>query len=153
MDLTLDVNVELLPVEKDYKFSVELATTLNLDGTPDSGVYEQGQEKSADNRLAACDYAMHGKVFKYEQAKDSAKVYAPPPLICLAPAPAPAAAPAKFQRQRRRICAPSHSGAGCRRSVYMSFGGLLMKLVGDPRHLEEAEMGSRLYILMKRIVR
>ena len=74
MDLTLDVNVELLPVEKDYKFSVELATTLNLDGTPDSGVYEQGQEKSADNRLAACDYAMHGKVFKYEQAKDSAKV-------------------------------------------------------------------------------
>ena len=39
------------------------------------------------------------------------------------------------------------------RSVYMSFGGLLMKLVGDPRHLEEAEMGSRLYILMKRIVR
>lgn len=67
MDLTLDVNVELLPVEKEFKFSVELATTLNLDGTPDSGAYEQGQEKSADNRLSGCDYAMHGKVFKYDQ--------------------------------------------------------------------------------------
>ena len=39
------------------------------------------------------------------------------------------------------------------KTVLASFGGLLMKLVGDPRHLEEAEMGSRLYILMKRIVR
>jgi hypothetical protein len=66
MDMTLDVNVELLPVEKEFKFSVELATTLNLDGTPDKGCYEQGQEKDAGNRLAGCDYAMHGKVFKYD---------------------------------------------------------------------------------------
>ena len=44
----------------------ELATTLNLDGTPDKGCYEQGQEKDAGNRLAGCDYAMHGKVFKYD---------------------------------------------------------------------------------------
>ena len=75
MDLTLDVNVELLPVEKEFKFSVEPATTLNLDGTPDSGCYEQGQEKSADNRLSGCDYAMHGKVFKYDLMSDN-KVYA-----------------------------------------------------------------------------
>ena len=54
------------PVEKEFKFSVELATTLNLDGTPDKGCYEQGQEKDAGNRLAGCDYAMHGKVFKYD---------------------------------------------------------------------------------------
>jgi len=33
----------------------------------------------------------------------------------------------------------------------MSFGGLLMKLEGDARHLEGAEMDARLYILMKRI--
>ena len=76
MDLTLDVNVELLPVEKEFKFSVELATTLNLDGTPDAGCYEQGQEKSAGNRLSSCDYAMHGKVFKYDNMSDN-KVYAP----------------------------------------------------------------------------
>jgi DNA-directed RNA polymerase I, II, and III subunit RPABC3 len=75
MDMTLDVNVELLPVEKEFKFNVELATTLNLDGTPDSGCYEQGQEKSADNRLSGCDYAMHGKVFKYDNMSDN-KVYA-----------------------------------------------------------------------------
>jgi hypothetical protein len=37
--------------------------------------------------------------------------------------------------------------------VYMSFGGLLMKLVGDPRNLVGAEMDARLYILMKRILR
>jgi DNA-directed RNA polymerase I, II, and III subunit RPABC3 len=79
MDMTLDVNVELLPVEKEFKFSVELATTLNLDGTPDSGAYEQGQEKSADNRLSGCDYAMHGKVFKYDQLSANKMCVTPPP--------------------------------------------------------------------------
>ena len=39
MDLTLDVNVELLPVETGFKFSVELATTLNLDGTVGTDKY------------------------------------------------------------------------------------------------------------------
>lgn len=134
MDLTLDVNVELLPVEENFKFSVELATTLNLDGTPDSGCYEQGQEKSADNRLSGCDYAMHGKVFKYDTMKDN-KVYA-----------------ARRNLNRTAPRPPTHACLLCS-AVYMSFGGLLMKLVGDPRHLEDAEMGARLYILMKRIVR
>ena len=109
MSLTLDVNVDLLPVEREYKFSIELASTLNLDGTPDSGVYEKRDARSSETRLSGCDYAMHGKVFKYDHVNYS-KV-----------------------------------------AVYMSFGGLLMKLEGDARHLEGAEMDARLYILMKRI--
>lgn len=71
MDLTLDVNAELLPVEREFKFSVELANTLNLDGTPDSGMYEKRDPRATDTRLSGCDYAMYGKVFKYEQAADS----------------------------------------------------------------------------------
>ena len=37
MDMTLDVNSDLLAIERGFKFSVELATTLNLDNTPDTG--------------------------------------------------------------------------------------------------------------------
>lgn len=75
MSLTLDVNVDLLPVEREYKFSIELASTLNLDGTPDSGVYEKRDARSSETRLSGCDYAMHGKVFKYDHVNYS-KVYA-----------------------------------------------------------------------------
>jgi DNA-directed RNA polymerase I, II, and III subunit RPABC3 len=124
--------VELLPVEREYKFSIELASTLNLDGTPDSGVYEKRDARSGETRLSGCDYAMHGKVFKYEQL-DPSKVYA---------------SNCSFQHGPR---APAQTRLVRRRAVYMSFGGLLMKLEGDPRDLEGAEMDTRLYILMKRI--
>ena len=70
MEMTIDINSELLPVELEHKYSVELVSTLNLDGTPDSGVYEK-RGKHASDRLNSCDYAMYGKVFKYEQLQDS----------------------------------------------------------------------------------
>ena len=36
-----------------------------------AGVYDKRyEEKGAESRLSQFDYAMHGKVFKYEQLKD-----------------------------------------------------------------------------------
>lgn len=35
--------------------------------------------------------------------------------------------------------------------VYMSFGGLLMRLQGDPRHWRSLTVGSSLYILIKKM--
>ena len=37
MELVLDVNVELYPLEVGNKFTFALASTLNLDGSPDEG--------------------------------------------------------------------------------------------------------------------
>ena len=35
-------------------------------------------------------------------------------------------------------------------AVYISYGGLLMKLVGDQRHLQSLELDSRVYALMRK---
>jgi DNA-directed RNA polymerase I, II, and III subunit RPABC3 len=36
------------------------------------------------------------------------------------------------------------------RAVYVSFGGLLMCLAGDQRHLQELNVGDQLYLLMRK---
>ena len=36
--------------------------------------------------------------------------------------------------------------------VYISFGGLLMRLRGDARHLVKLSLDSRLYLLIRKIV-
>lgn len=35
--------------------------------------------------------------------------------------------------------------------VYMSFGGLLMQLIGDPKKLEELEVDSPVYLLLRKV--
>ena len=35
--------------------------------------------------------------------------------------------------------------------VQVSFGGLLMRLKGDPRHLQKLALDSRVYLLMRKI--
>lgn len=39
MYMLLDVNTEIYPMRVGDKFTMALANTLNLDGTPDSGYY------------------------------------------------------------------------------------------------------------------
>lgn len=36
-----------------------------------------------------------------------------------------------------------------RKAVYVSFGGLLMKLTGEPRHLNDIELDKNIYCLMR----
>ncbi|GJN39236.1 hypothetical protein PR202_gb28341 [Eleusine coracana subsp. coracana] len=50
MYMQLDVATEVYPLKKDEQFTMVLTTTLNLDGTPDSGYYTQAARKTlADN--------------------------------------------------------------------------------------------------------
>lgn len=37
------------------------------------------------------------------------------------------------------------------RAVYVSFGGLLMRLEADPRHFLDITLGSNIYLLMRKI--
>jgi len=108
MELTLDVNTDIYPIEVNQKFSFALATTLSLTGAPDDGVFDQSGRKSL---LDKYDYAMYGKLYKHiDEPGTSPKV-----------------------------------------SVYVSFGGLLMKLRGDPRNLQGLELDSRIYLLMRKV--
>eukprot|EP00198_Chlamydomonas_reinhardtii_P010454 XP_001699791.1 DNA-directed RNA polymerase II, 16.5 kDa polypeptide [Chlamydomonas reinhardtii] len=106
MDLHIDINTELFPLQRNDKFSLVLAWTINLDATPGSEKYDApgGRRTLMDNY----DYVMHGKVFKYKD--NNMKV-----------------------------------------EVFVSFGGLLMKLAGDPAKLEPIEVDNNVYLLLKKL--
>lgn len=46
---------------------------LNLDGSADSGAYDQSNERTLADSY---EYVMHGRVYKYDEDKASTKVYA-----------------------------------------------------------------------------
>ncbi|KAK8622546.1 hypothetical protein V6N13_117456 [Hibiscus sabdariffa] len=64
MFMQLDVNTEIYPLRVGDKFTIALAHTLNLDGTPDTGYYTPGRKSLADKY----EYVMHGKLFKITDA-------------------------------------------------------------------------------------
>ncbi|KAK9155521.1 hypothetical protein Sjap_003001 [Stephania japonica] len=63
MYMQLDVSSEY-PLHVGEKFTMVLAPTLNLDGTPDTGFYTQGQKKSLADKF---EYVMHGKLYKLSE--------------------------------------------------------------------------------------
>eukprot|EP00842_Homolaphlyctis_polyrhiza_P002852 jgi/Hompol1/3568/HPOL_001621-RA len=76
MEVTLDVNTEIYPMAINEKFTLALASTLSLDGTPiDTSKKQPWRDPNsvpADKRTetldASFDYVMYGKVFKYDDA-------------------------------------------------------------------------------------
>ncbi|KAA0044538.1 DNA-directed RNA polymerases II and V subunit 8A-like [Cucumis melo var. makuwa] len=65
MFMHLDVNSEIYPLKEGEKFSMALAPTLNLDGTPDTGYFLQGNRKSLADRY---EYVMQGKLFRISES-------------------------------------------------------------------------------------
>ena len=107
-ELLLDINCAIYELKEDgEKFTLVLASTLNLDGRPDdhlSYAPNPGEPTLADNY----EYVMHGRVFDISYKKEGAVVIA------------------------------------------ASFGGLLMRLTGDQRHLSNIQPDMRLYVLLKK---
>ncbi|ORY81094.1 RNA polymerase, partial [Neocallimastix californiae] len=105
MDLTLDVNTEIYPIEIGEKYALMLASSLSLDGTDKIEIWrDQSKSSLADDY----DYVMYGKVFKYDDSN------------------------------------------GSKVAIYVSYGGLLMCLEGDYRHLQNIEVGKCIYLLMRK---
>eukprot|EP00033_Pygsuia_biforma_P001071 GCRY01001218.1.p1 GENE.GCRY01001218.1~~GCRY01001218.1.p1 ORF type:complete len:145 (-),score=9.71 GCRY01001218.1:328-762(-) len=72
MDLILDINTDIYPVDIADKFSFALASTLKLDGSPDDGSYDP-----TDNHKNLSDdyqYVMHGKIFKFDKESSSSRL-------------------------------------------------------------------------------
>jgi len=68
MDLTLDVNTEIYPIEIGEKYALMLASSLSLDGTDKIEIWrDQSKSSLADDY----DYVMYGKVFKYDDSNGS----------------------------------------------------------------------------------
>ncbi|CDP01497.1 unnamed protein product [Coffea canephora] len=66
MYMHLDINTDIYPMRVGDKFLMGLASTLNLDGTPDSGYFVQGGRKSLADRY---EYVMQGKLYKISEEK------------------------------------------------------------------------------------
>ncbi|KAL3641589.1 DNA-directed RNA polymerases II and V subunit 8A [Castilleja foliolosa] len=109
MLMHLDVNTEIYPMHPGEKFMMVLASTLNLDGTPDSGYFSPGNRKSLADKF---DYVMQGKLYRISEESRDKQVKA---------------------------------------DIYVSFGGLLMMLKGDPSIASRFELDQRLFILLRKV--
>lgn len=112
MDLTLDINVDVFPVEVGEKLVICLANTLNLDGTPSSATFDASFLSGRRTLMDNFDYVMHGKVFKFKDNSTSGQLKA---------------------------------------DVYVSYGGLLMQLTGDPKRLEDLDVDQNIYLLCRKV--
>ena len=66
-DLQIDINIDIYKLEIGTKFTLVLAPTLSLDGTPEDPAYDQsGKESLADSY----EYVMYGKVFKKQDENE-----------------------------------------------------------------------------------
>jgi DNA-directed RNA polymerase I, II, and III subunit RPABC3 len=108
-DLLLDINSEIYQLEETDKFTLVLASTLHLDGSPADHFSYAPVSSNAEPSLADnYEYVMHGRVFDMVYKKDGTVM------------------------------------------IKISFGGLLMRLVGDQRHLTSVLPDQRLYLLLKK---
>ncbi|XP_077985501.1 DNA-directed RNA polymerases I, II, and III subunit RPABC3-like [Glandiceps talaboti] len=74
MELILDVNTQVYPVDLGDKFRLVLASTLREDGYPDDGEYTPLSD-GTPTRADQFEYVMYGKVYRIEgddSAMDSA---------------------------------------------------------------------------------
>ncbi|EOA38655.1 hypothetical protein CARUB_v10010575mg [Capsella rubella] len=108
MFMHLDVNTEVYPMAVGDKFTLAMAPTLNLDGTPDTGYFTPGAKKTLADKY---EYIMHGKLYKISE----------------------------------------RDGKTPKAELYVSFGGLLMLLKGDPAHISHFELDQRLFLLMRKL--
>ena len=71
-DLLLDYNCQIYTLLEEEKMTLVLASTLNLDGSPDDHTsYNPAASHRADRTLADnYEYVMHGRVFDVSYGKD-----------------------------------------------------------------------------------
>jgi len=106
MDLLLDIHNLLFPLEPGDRFTLVVATTLDLDGALCDGTYEQSKKKSLADSY---DYVMHGQVYNTRE----------------------------------------DGGVG-KMQVFISFGGMIMRLDGDARNLDCMVLDKSYYLLLRR---
>ncbi len=112
MDMLLDVNVDIYPVDLGDKLALCLATTLNTDGTPSGASYDSVRPTARRTLADDFEYVMHGKIFKFRNTSQAGQ-----PKV----------------------------------EVTISFGGLLLQIVGDANKLEVLELDTFIFLLIRKV--
>ena len=149
MDLDLDINSDIYTLEINDKFTAALASTLALDGSPDTGTYDQS---GAPSLLDQYEYAMCGKLFKWKQEAPKVRHRRHRSRRSRSRSLATLTTRRMFCCCSRAVCfccsrAPSQQPV----ELQISYGGLLMRLKGDARHLAKLTLDSRMYLLIRKI--
>ena len=147
MDMTLDYNVELFPLQEGQSVAMALASSLMPSGRGDAVEGEDKDRhvwrpdgKGVKGLEEEYDYVMYGKVSSSSQGQVS------------------------MNEHRRRCTNSTVEGKLCTsyvmvsrtghlyacRTVYASFGGLLLSLTGSFRHMTGIVLGDPLYILLRK---
>ena len=69
LNIELDINSDIYPMEKDSYYKMVLANSVNADGSDTFDIIRYENEGSQSGLGALIDqyeYVMHGKVFKYQ---------------------------------------------------------------------------------------
>ncbi|PAA79824.1 hypothetical protein BOX15_Mlig022163g8, partial [Macrostomum lignano] len=118
MDLILDVNTMVYPVQLGEKFRLVIASSLREDGLVDDGEFDplmwqdgSGGGGGSRSRADQFEYVMYGKVYRLE----------------------------------------GEGSSDSRLAAYVSYGGLLMRLMGEASNLNSFQMDSHVYLLMKKL--
>ncbi|KAA8515760.1 hypothetical protein F0562_018629 [Nyssa sinensis] len=70
MQIQLDVNTEIYPIQVGQKFRMALAPTLNLDGSTVTSHFPEGGQKSLADKF---EYVMHGLLYKIAEDTSGTK--------------------------------------------------------------------------------
>ncbi|CAF3768458.1 unnamed protein product [Adineta steineri] len=138
MALILDVNTQVYPLSIGDKFRFLLCTTLYEDGTSDTGEYDPNIEAKR-SRADQFDYVMYGQVYRIEDDRRTTVVSHSTHVEANNTGP---------------ILDDDHDDATTNSTtlcVYVSFGGLLMRLQANADHLQHFQMGSNIYLMMKKV--
>ena len=107
-EVVMDIQCELFRLKTKDKFTLALATTLNLQGVQGAKDDEYWTQSTDISLLDKYDYGMHGKIYK----KDTME--------------------------------------GDRTVIYVSHGGLLMRIKGQGRNFTNMDMDGYIYTLLKK---
>jgi DNA-directed RNA polymerases I, II, and III subunit RPABC3 len=134
MELTLDYNVEIFPLELDQNVVLALASSLARDpAVSQDGTVEEDRDRDVwrpDGKGRRgfeddYDYVMYGRVYRFDPGTDEV-VYV------------------------HLKNYPQKLSDMARRTAYASFGGLLMSLTGSFRHMTNIVLGDPVFLLMRK---
>ena len=135
MELTLDYNSEIFPLNVGQDVALALASSLtrgpagSQDATDEDDRYRDVWRPDNKGRRGLEDdygYVMYGRVYRFDPGTGEV-VYVSSVFIC-----------------RTAIDARSF------RTAYASFGGLLMSLTGSFRHMTNIVLGDPVFLLMRK---
>jgi DNA-directed RNA polymerases I, II, and III subunit RPABC3 len=68
MQMILDINSELWKVEQGNNLNVQLALSLNLDGSKDDGKGYRDVGRGEQTLADEFDYVMYGKIYRFQES-------------------------------------------------------------------------------------